>query len=652
MSSQELQNFLEINNSDYIFTDFFDTLIHRRVAPEQIKKIWCARIKDIYNLTDSPQDLYLLRNHIEVNLGSQSLSSGKDSEMDIENLYSKFKEKARIDAINFTEVSKKLELSIELSLSYLDKETVELLYRNKSNGKKIVLISDFYFTKAMIEEYLGALGILDLFDQIFVSSETLETKRSGSLYKRVLNKLNITPRQAIMIGDNVNADFTIPSKLGIRSFLVKADCYHDFYNKYSECDLEDEIVELLSQSNKTDIFPEFGFELFVFIKKLTDNLIREGEKNILFLAREGQLLKELFDLYTTKYLSFFKFNSNYFFCSRKSTFLPSLDCATDESFSTLFSKYSSLSLADFFENLGLTDYIDEFKQDLIGVNIYETIGSFAKSKIFCDLLENKKFLSLYEKKRSEQKQLFVKYLEGFTNNLSNDKLILVDIGWNGTIQDNIQKVFSNTPSLQRIQLKGYYFGLEGSDTKQKVGLVFSSNSKDIKIFLENRSLYELLLPADHPSTKGYQLYGNSVAPKFDNFDEKDIIFSKALPTRVSFKTTFENISKLYSQVTVTNQILYNILINFHTREVFQPNEAEINWFFSMRHKENFGVMTETIFTSAKNKLHTLDKIYYFYKIFLKKDFTFLGLWPCATIKNILGERAASIYIRKKIGKFL
>ena len=69
--------------------------------------------------------------------------------------------------------------------------------RLKKDGKKVVLISDFYFGKELLTPILNNLNLGQFIDEIFVSSDTGKRKSTGNLYKYVLEKECISSQQML-----------------------------------------------------------------------------------------------------------------------------------------------------------------------------------------------------------------------------------------------------------------------------------------------------------------------------------------------------------------------------------------------------------------------------------------------------------------------
>lgn len=112
------------------------------------------------------------------------------------------------------------------------------------------------------------------------------------------------------------------------------------------------------------------------------------------------------------------------------------------------------------------------------------------------LKQNKLFKDVYELNCKEEKYSFREYLKSVGVENDNSIINMVDIGWKGTIQDNIQKAF---PSLN---IKGYYMGLNFQrystrNSMNKTGILFTDDPQKTKfltyLIINIYSMKEFLL---------------------------------------------------------------------------------------------------------------------------------------------------------------
>lgn len=328
----------------------------------------------------------------------------------------------------------------------------------------LYIISDFYADSSLLNQVLIHFGIRKYFKDIFVSSEYNARKSTGKLYEVFLSRLNVAPESVTMIGDNYKSDVINPMNLGLASYFKEY--------KHVTGSIVDK-KELKNLYRKTlyfnaEIAPFNGFiaDILYFISKLHVQLVKDGVKQILFCSREGQLLKTLFDQYQNSYFHENKINTDYFYVSRRSTLYPSLEKLEIESFDIIFRQYKRISLENFLLNLNFSrDEISNISSDL-QVDMTHKIDR--NSVVLEKLKSNPCFIKRYKLEKAKDSN-FRNYVTSLTQD---DSIYIVDIGWKGTIQDNIQK------ALPDKKVVGYYFGLkyngyQSISKNNKFGIMFN-----------------------------------------------------------------------------------------------------------------------------------------------------------------------------------
>lgn len=407
----------------------------------------------------------------------------------------------------------------------------------------------------------------------------------------------------------------------------------------------------MSKIDSIELFPELASTLLYFTEKLVDSLVKDSCADVFFLSREGQPLKKIFDLYANK--RGLSIRSHYLEVSRRSTLLPSLKNLEDECFDTLFRQYRKISLLEFLSSLGLEDRSGYFVNLLKfphGADSKREID-FPSSEIFQALISSPEFIDLYEMERLKRRLAFINYLTIKSGGILPEKLVVVDVGWKGTIQDNLHAMLCSGDSAPVKSVLGYYIGLvaEGasSTTNVKHGLLFTSvpkRSPKFYIFNENRALFEVVLAADHGSVASYEINTNGYgAPVYGSFEEREMVFSKIMPVQ---NNIIRKISRLTESMHSTD---YRIISSFqmvaceHSRMVFDATSEECEWLSSIFHVENYGVFERSFFSSGKKDTGILTRIIFLFNLLSKKKRGVLGFWPWQTIENNLGRFAARFY---------
>lgn len=667
-------NYNDLKKYDVIFFDIFDTLLFRSVEPEYVKKIWCNYIIKYFELDITMHELYQFRYNFELRLSNLNFDKGFDREFkyndlicDIFNFLILNKYKISYDL--FLEKCIEFELNIEKRVQKLDANIISIIKKLKKNNKKIYCISDMYLSKEMLTDIFSYHKITDLFDDVYVSCELSLNKKTGRLYKHVLEVLSIDPNKCVMIGDNFLSDFEVPNNLGIKAYHLNREEIYSFYSNYVNDNSQEKIYLKFKNilNSSTDNFEHIIFSLYTFIEKLYYNLLRDGKKDVIFLSREGEFLKKLFDIYVSKVYND-KICSNYLVVSRKSTYLPSLKSIESEDFSILFNQYCNMSVYDFLNSLNFTeDEINKIEESVfndlktafdnfinenddqclkIEFTMDYKIDSFNKSSVFKKLIECKEFIDVYESRRITQCDNFKRYVKQIT---SSKDITVVDVGWNGSIQNNIQNILGNS-----YKINGYYLGLEKrnciyDDTKK--GLVFSNVpvfSDGYKLYNVNRAIYEILLGASHGSANMYKdKEGKIEVELFSKIEETNLYTQVISKIQHDMLETFERLCDLFINGFYDNIKYYKLFNKVHFNMMFKPSLKQLDFFNNIYHYENFGVFDFTTFNQNK-KLNIKSRMRQNAKFLLKTSTYFNDtFWPMLKLYNYDMKFAKFLYCNMK-----
>jgi len=99
------------------------------------------------------------------------------------------------------------------------KESLKTLNEIKKRGIGIGVVSDMT-TRIQLKK-LKRLGISKYVDYLITSEESGSEKPHSIMFLLALNKLKVSPEEAIMVGDNTIADIEGANSIGLHSVLIK-----------------------------------------------------------------------------------------------------------------------------------------------------------------------------------------------------------------------------------------------------------------------------------------------------------------------------------------------------------------------------------------------------------------------------------------------
>ena len=359
----------------------------------------------------------------------------------------------------------------------------------------------------------------------------------------------------------------------------------------------------------------------------------------------------LFEIYQNRVGGNIK--SHYLEVSRRSTLLPSLVSLANENFENLFRQYRCISLLEFLSSLGLEAQVGDIAHELSLSDGTEAQreDDFPTSHTFAALKSLPLFQELYELERTSRRSAFINYLLELSGGTLPVRLVVVDVGWKGTIQDNLYAMLCRNADTGVHGITGYYVGLVGTGAagtrNDKHGLLFSSvdkSSAKFRVFNENRALFEVVLAADHGSIVSYETtsVGRAHAIRGD-FDEGEMLAREVFPVQ---RQLFANFERLLVSTPLTGKgyvFSFDDVWRSHARMVFKPTTSERVWFSSVFHEENYGVFERSYFSTLKNQRGLIVRLRFLKELLQRRNTGALGFWPWCTIYERGGTLAAFIY---------
>ena len=484
---------------DYISFDIFDTLIKRDIS----------RPVDIFSLIE---DKYQVNNFCSDRIKAEQRARQKSRKKDI-NLDDIYDEMPTLS--KYKEIEKNFELN-ECTVN-LD---IFPFYKWAIANKKVIIISDIYLDKKTIEKILHKNGI-NGYQNLYISNEENLIKSDGSLFKKALKDNSIEPNNVLHIGNSLKADFLGAKKAKISAIKIptyKNRKMHEYNNVFS---LKNSSVGFLNSfinnhTNFEDNYEKFGYEifgplLFGFSSWLIKDMKNKKVKKVLFMSRDGFILKKAYDN-----LGFDKLIPSFYFeASRRSLRVPNYSSKMSfEEMVNVLTVPNLTNLKQIFDSWGLdiNKHLDvlkklnlnkesEFKRDQLKRNpIFKQLFIQIKDYIFAnsevELANLKKYL----------KQINF-----------NQKIAIVDIGWGGSMQ----KFLNETLNKMNIStnIVGYYVGLTkraqqnlGSNNLEAYGYAFDRLNNPNGDDLERPfvGLFETLFLEQNGSVMKYSKKNNKV----------------------------------------------------------------------------------------------------------------------------------------------
>lgn len=601
-------NILIDENVSLISFDIWDTVIRRKCHPDEIKLSSARYIYVNYHndLKPAYQDIVTLYNTRKNSEDKSSLTS--DYEFRYGEAIDTWLPLVFLAGTSNNKLHKikdellEHELKAETRCIEIDNGILKVLEKNKK--AQMIFASDFYMPKEFIQKLLIAKGLDKYFVKGYVSCDLIKNKRSGDLFDYIVKDFAISNKDMLHIGDNQKADVLVPTEKGINCYYYKdekelsvntwlSEAFNERLNNTLK--LHDQrILALLERQTKTtnNELQQIGMRFSPVIIGLILSIIEKAKKlelnTVYFFTREGIFLKEIYDLVINAdpYHSDYP-KSEILEVSRLATFAPSLEEINQASLMRLWSQYSKQSPKAFCASLNIdtSDAIQLFQEH--GFDYNETINEPWNNEVFEKLLRSYKFKKIATENIELQRKLLINYLKekGIT---SQDKdILIVDLGWRGTIQDNVAHLLD-------CNVHGCYLGLLGFLNQQpenstKQGFLFNKNDDSEEWSSEEVGPLEMLCNALSGSTIGYKQEKSRVVAIKKAEDAEDNVFNKyTRDFQSGIKHAIVSLIDYVAIHALTSEELKTNSKNIISGLLQNPPAIIAQAFFELTHNETFG----------------------------------------------------------------
>jgi len=402
---------------DVVSFDVFDTLLLRPFDSP----------KDLFHIVGQKLE-YLDFADIRVRSEYEARKLDKSGEINIYDIYGHMEKYCGIDS----ETGVKTEFETEFDLLYANpfiKKVYDILIKK---NKKIIAVTDMYLPCAMIKKILDNCGYNGI-SEIFVSCEYKKSKFSGALFEAVKQKTG-PDLKYIHIGDNPLSDYERAKKHGFSAVRYKnvnqKGAKHRAYDMSAIVGAAWRGVvnaHFHAGLNKFSMAYEYGFMcggLFVlgYCGYIYKYVQARGIEKILFLSRDGEILKKVYDgLYPAN-------NSEYVLWSRRAAAKLGSDKFKYDYFRRFIrhKTNTNTSISNVFKRMDLGGLLPEFEKEY---NIPGTAGLDSKNaeKLTEYLIGNWEGVQkAYAKENENAKNYYAGVIGGCK------KVCTVDIGWAGS----------------------------------------------------------------------------------------------------------------------------------------------------------------------------------------------------------------------------
>lgn len=614
----KLQEYKQIiDNVEVVSFDIFDTLLTRNtVEPKDVFIV----AREMFN--QESQYVYMddfMNNRIEAEKQARIKHSDL-ADITLNQIYECFGEMYSYSKEYCSELMR-YELLAEEKLLRIDPSVMEIYRYALLIKKAIVIVSDMYLPKKYIEKILNDFSIT--YDYLLLSSEDGVAKFSGSSYAQLIKLYE--GKRIVHIGDNIGSDVSWPEKFNIRTIHIRRNVeealqeqeekLREIYggNRYRFTEDKDYISILDVQFNiisgmavhyaiQPSVTNEqaFGYAIFGpvllgFIQWIHQLSLQNNNDHIYFLARDGAIMQDAYQAYYDKQA----IENTYTIGSRRVLSFPA----------TTFLNFSvhgvsalvgvrSVNVGETLKFYGIDTTTaavqNALKQTRLHIDDIVSVGQTADQLKAAILLLEPQLLKTAKKEAI----VVLDYLKSIGVTAAK-KPLLVDIGWNGSMQASIMNLTART-------VDAAYFGVHNSQQSRALGRLINGYFDARKVNDEEEVRYSnkflsggvLLLESLFTNPEQGTIIG--IRKKEDMFEpiESEYDLSKAHRDRINVihKAALQFISD-YKELELPNSL--TTLTRENAFRAFdwmieQPNDVLAKIFGYIKHSDVVGSVPEYI----------------------------------------------------------
>lgn len=417
------------------------------------------------------------------------------------------------------------ELAIEAKHAFAFKPTVNLIHEAKRRGLKVVIVSDMYLSEAQLRAHIAAAAgaeLLDSIDQVFVSAAYGVGKRDG-LFDQVLAALGVTGDRILHVGDNRGADYEAAHEHGLHAVHLAQFDEESAARLRMEaataimldpsagitrpvCQPHRAQVALRSSADPAhalghDVMGPALHAFSLWLKQEIDAASEAAGRPVrpLFVMRDGYLPYRVFD-----------------------TLFPEADARTIE-ISRFVALRASIADAESLDHY-LDEWIDKLPLRSLAKQLMLFEQEYAKFLKGDAAVQRKAFVK-WVRSAEMSRKIFIRrgaFLKKLVAHLQTagvaegDAVMLVDIGYNGTVQNFLTPVLKEAMNLD---VSGRYIFLREKKASglDKRGMIDVRNFDYRTLHALSRSIVvvEQLCNVEQGSTVDFETDGTPIREKVD-----------------------------------------------------------------------------------------------------------------------------------------
>jgi hypothetical protein len=339
--------------------------------------------------------------------------------------------------------------------------------------------------------------------------------------------LDVAPQAIVHLGDNLRADVQSAQRAGVNAFWYGRRVLDRRHGTTLGDRVLDRMAGLAAAKGTTSteerVLRDVGHGVLApiflgLVQWLVEQVRSEPADLVLFCARDGYFLHQIYERFARRVVLP---PAVYFEVSRRSLAFPSITTIDDRALDILCANFSPVVVAQYFSRIGLDINAYPAELEMTGLradSLIQDRDSQRRLRTLFVALEG----PVLERTRAER-ELTLAYLRE-CGVLAARRIVLVDIGWGGTLQQALAGLLAEAGEARSI--RGYYLSTDDRILKLDAAAGpargwFTNASEPAWMqeqMLPGYWLLEIAFAAQHGTVLGYYRDGENVRAEHHVYD--------------------------------------------------------------------------------------------------------------------------------------
>jgi FMN phosphatase YigB (HAD superfamily) len=514
--------------------DVFDTVLTRSVGSAQsVFLLLGRRLNELSLIRCTPEAF--ARARFDAARRAARNRGGPDSNVNLRRIYAELTMTLGLTEEQCNQMMN-LECALEEELIRPVPGVKSRIQAARANSQRVVFLSDMYLPAEFIQKQLAYHGFWEDGDSCYVSCEYAKSKKSGELFRELIQREGISSNSVSHHGNHLRADIQAAQRIGLRVepfFGANLNRYEQILDSHAWATeglssamagasrLARLAVSVSSSKQEAlrDIAASVVAPMLVgYVLWVLHRARQLGLKRLYFISRDGQILLGIARRLVGKLN--ISCELRYLYGSRRSWLLPAITHIDEEQLSLLHDYSVSPNVQNLLSRLDIEP--EEISESLYSIGLPEKSWSRnlrhnERQPLFTLLREDARVRKLILQKAAARRPLMLRYLkqEGLLDPIAWG---MVDVGWRGRPQNAVGRVLAaegGTPPVSfsfglrkgllidrcYVQQEVYFFN-------EPLGLGFIDLFPHQGVVI----LLDVFCSADHGQVVGYEQKGDFVYP--------------------------------------------------------------------------------------------------------------------------------------------